>query len=65
MPTSPRLLTTERLLVWMAWRRYLTRVRAGEPGDYDAVEERAWASLLDDLESVGAPLEADRRSLAA
>ena len=65
MPTSPQMLTTERLLVWMAWRRYLTRVRAGDSAEYEAVEERAWASLLDDLDSVGASLERERRSLAA
>ena len=64
MPTSTPKLTTERLLVWMAWRRYLTSVRAGAPGEYEIVEERAWEGLLEDLASVGAPLERESRSPA-
>jgi hypothetical protein len=54
-------LTAERLLIWMAWRRYLTRVQASEPWAYEAVEAHAWEALLEDLASVGAPL--DRRAV--
>jgi len=59
------MLTTQRLLVSMAWRRYLTPVRAGDAAAYEATKEPAWAGLLEDLASVGAPLEREERSLAA
>jgi len=65
MSSSTQMLTTQRLLVWMAWRRYLTRVRVGDAAAYEATEERAWEGLLEDLASVGAPLEREERSLAA
>lgn len=63
MANATSRLTTERLLVWMAWRRYLTRVRACDPARYEAVEERAWESLVDDLASVGAPLATESHPL--
>jgi hypothetical protein len=42
MSSSTQMLTTQRVLVWMAWRRYLTRVRAGDAAAHEATEQRAW-----------------------
>ena len=49
----------------MAWRRYLTRVRASDPAAYEAVEASAWEGLLEDLESIGAALATQPQSVTA
>lgn len=46
-PTRP----SERssLMVWMAWRRYLTTVRSADAQTYEIVEESAWQRLDEEL----------------
>jgi len=39
----------------MAWRRYLTTVRAADPHTYDVVEESAWRRLREELAAAGPP----------
>lgn len=44
---------------WMAWRRYLTTIRAADAETYALVEESAWARLREELEAAGRPLPED------
>jgi hypothetical protein len=43
------------ILVWMAWRRYLTSVRASDPGSYEVVEASAWERLQEELDTASRP----------
>jgi hypothetical protein len=47
------------LRAWMAWRRYLTTIRAAGPEAYAFVEESAWRRLREELEAAGRPLTED------
>jgi hypothetical protein len=48
------------LLVWMAWRRYLTIVRASDPATYAVTEESAWDRLQEELADAEQPLAGER-----
>jgi hypothetical protein len=47
------------MAAWLAWRRYLTTVRAADSETYAVVEESAWTRLRDELAAAGRPLTED------
>ena len=53
------LIDRSSMAAWMAWRRYLTRVRAADAETYAVVEESAWARLREELVAAGRPLTED------
>lgn len=65
MTKSTATLPTGQILVWMAWRRYLLRLRASRPAAYEAVEEVAWAQLCEELDALGLHVDGRVRALAA
>jgi hypothetical protein len=67
MTAHPRIRRQEhpRLVVWMAWRRYLTTVRASDPAVYEVVEESAWQRLCRELEAAGPQDRARQQGLTA
>jgi hypothetical protein len=52
---APPLRDHPGILVWMAWRRYLTTTRASDPAAYEVVEASAWERLRTELDSAGRP----------
>jgi hypothetical protein len=56
-PTQP--VEHSSLAAWMAWRRYLTTIRAAAGDVYGIVEDSAWKRLCEELADAGRPLTED------
>lgn len=53
------LIDRSSMAAWMAWRRYLTTIRAADAETYAVVEESSWARLREELAAAGRPLTED------